>query len=85
MHVCMYGYILSFSLSLSLSLTHTYTHVGIKLPGKFVTPEEKNGRGGVEFAFMSVTTLREVAVSYIDADKVCVRDETCRERKRDCA
>ena len=43
---------------------------GIKLPTKFVTPEEGNGRGGVEFAFMSTTTAKEVAASYIDTDKV---------------
>ena len=42
---------------------------GIKLPDIFVVPGEDGGRGGDEFAFMSCSTNREVAVSYIDTMK----------------
>jgi len=38
---------------------------GVKLSEEFVTEKEGGGRGGVDFAFMSTTTRREVAVSYI--------------------
>ena len=42
---------------------------GIRLPDRFVHVGEDGGRGGVEFAFMSTTTNKEVAVSYIDTAK----------------
>jgi len=42
---------------------------GVKLPDIFVVPGEDGGRGGDEFAFMSCSTNREVAVSYIDTKK----------------
>jgi hypothetical protein len=38
---------------------------GVKLPKKFLTEKEGGGRGGVDYAFLSTTTRREVAVSYI--------------------
>lgn len=38
---------------------------GMQLPGTFKVAKEGGGRGGVEFAFMSTTTSKEVAVSYI--------------------
>jgi Ca2+-binding EF-hand superfamily protein len=37
----------------------------IKLPTEFLNEKEGGGRGGVEYAFMSTTTRREVAVCYI--------------------
>jgi hypothetical protein len=37
----------------------------VKLPKKFLTEKEARGRGGVDYAFLSTTTRREVAVSYI--------------------
>ena len=42
---------------------------GVKLPDIFVVPGEDGGRGGDEFAFMSCSTNREVAVSYINTAK----------------
>ena len=42
---------------------------GMKLPGKFETASEVGSKGGVEFSFMSTTTKKAVAVSYINASK----------------
>ena len=42
---------------------------GFRLPDVFVVAGEDGGRGGAEFAFMSCTTNKEVAVSYINAAK----------------
>lgn len=42
---------------------------GLKLPKLFLVPGEDGGRGGDEFAFMSCSTNREVAVSYINTAK----------------
>ena len=42
---------------------------GFRLPHVFVEPGEDGARGGAEFAFMSCTTNRAVAVSYINTAK----------------
>ena len=42
---------------------------GINLPACFEVCEEGGGRGGSDFGFLSTTTKKEVAVSYI-GDKV---------------
>ena len=45
---------------------------GVKLPKKFLTEKEGGGRGGVDYAFLSTTTRREVAVSYIGGKALAV-------------
>ena len=42
---------------------------GFRLPDLFVHAGEDGGRGGTEFAFMSTTTNKSVAVSYINTEK----------------
>ena len=43
---------------------------GVNLPAKFVTAGEDGARGGTEYGFMSTTTSKDVAVSYIGAKKL---------------
>ena len=43
---------------------------GVKLPDVFKVAEEGQGRGGVDFAFMSTTTSMEVAFSYLGEKKL---------------
>ena len=38
------------------------------MPNSFITPNEYEVRGGVEFGFMSTTTNREVAIQYARGD-----------------
>ena len=42
---------------------------GMRLPSKFETESEVGSKGGVEYSFMSTTTKKAVAVSYINASK----------------
>ena len=42
---------------------------GVRLPDLFLLAGEDGARGGVEFAFMSTSTNKEVAVSYINTAK----------------
>ena len=42
---------------------------GFSLPKVFVVAGEDGGRGGAEFAFLSTSTNKDVAVSYIDTEK----------------